>query len=348
MVDKLSNKQIYDHLKDLNKQVYDFIVEEDISGLESLLGDVEASGITTLSNYDRVVNNYRYSEVPLFIDGINFPASINEMLNPFIIKATQGYDIDTITKHQESKFFAFVMELNKKNVEFDEEAFSPKQKAFLEYKEKLSNLYAFDEEAVVGNDLIVDDNAYLKILTEKVEKLVELRQQFYIGFDFHTKGLDDLSFNGLSEKDKLKKLTTIIKSMYIDEDGNEIEPLSFLTIDDKKVYNIILNNYMRGKYLHHLNWKNYHNKQQLPKNILFYIELAFYLCIPGSKEIEKFLNLHGYSFMSDIKMLDSASIFGKYNVRYKDLRRWIDIGLSYNTINKLMGFEIQLFEEKKK
>lgn len=347
MVDKLSNKQIYDNLKDLNKQVYDFIVEEDISGLESLLGDVEASGITTLSNYDKVVNVYRYSEAPLFIDGINFPASINEMLNPFVEKATQGYDIDTITKHQESKFFAFMMELNKKNVELDEDSFSPKQKAFLEYKEKLANLYTFDEEAVVGNDLIVDDNAYLKILTEKVEKLVELRQQFYIGFDFHTKGLDDFSFNGLSEKEKLKKLTTIIKSMYVDEDGNDIEPMSFLTIDDKKAYNIILNNYMRGKYLHHLNWKNYHNKQQLPKNILFYIELAFYLCIPGSKEIEKFLNLHGYSFMSDIKMLDSTNVFGKYSVRYKDLRRWIDIGLSYNTINKLMGFEIQIGEKRR-
>lgn len=347
MVDKLSNKQIYDYLKDLNKQVYDFIVEEDISGLESLLGDVEASGITTLSNYDRVVNAYRYSEAPLFIDGMTFPASVNEMLNPFIIKATQGYDIDTITKHQESKFFAFMIGLNKKNVEFDEDSLSPKQKAFLEYKEELANLYTFDEEIVVGNDLIQDDLSYLKILTDKVVELVELRQQFYIGFDFHTKGVPTIDFNKASEKEKLDKLTTIIKSMYVDKDGKEIEPMSFLTIDDKKVYNIILNNYMRGKYLHHLNWKNYHNKQQLPKNILFYIELAFYLSIPGSKEIEKFLNLHGYSFMSDIKMLDSASIFGKYNVRYKDLRRWIDIGLSYNTINKLMGFEIQIGEKRR-
>jgi len=35
-------------------------------------------------------------------------------------------------------------------------------------------------------------------------------------------------------------------------------------------------------------------------------------------------------------------------VRYKDLRRWIDIGLSYNTINKLMGYEIQIPEDKNK
>ena len=95
-------------------------------------------------------------------------------------------------------------------------------------------------------------------------------------------------------------------------------------------------------------WKNYHLHQKLPKNLLFYIETAFYLCIPGSKEIEKFLNLHGRSFNSDLGILEDSCIFGKYPVRYKDLRRWIDIGLSYKTINELMGFKPQIAEDKNK
>lgn len=92
--------------------------------------------------------------------------------------------------------------------------------------------------------------------------------------------------------------------------------------------------------------KDYYLKQKLPKNLLFYIELAFYLCIPGSKEIEKFLNLHGYSFSSELGVLEGCCVLGKYNVRYKDLRRWIDIRLSYNTINSLMGFKIQISEKE--
>ena len=92
--------------------------------------------------------------------------------------------------------------------------------------------------------------------------------------------------------------------------------------------------------------KNYYLEQKLPPKLLFYVEMAFYLCIPGSKEIEKFLNLHGRSFNSDLGVLEDSCIFGKYPVRYKDLRRWIDIGLSYNTINSLMGFKIQISEKE--
>ena len=66
------------------------------------------------------------------------------------------------------------------------------------------------------------------------------------------------------------------------------------------------------------------------------------------KEIEKFLNLHGRSFNSDLGVLEDSCIFGKYPVRYKDLRRWIDIGLSYKTINELMGFKPQIAEDKNK
>ena len=45
MIDKLSDKQIYENLKRVNEQVYDCIVDEDINALNGIIEDVESSGI---------------------------------------------------------------------------------------------------------------------------------------------------------------------------------------------------------------------------------------------------------------------------------------------------------------
>lgn len=343
MVDKLSDKQIYEHLKELNEQVYNCIVDEDINALNGIIEGVETSGIMDLPNYNDVVKYYRFSEVPFFFGGESFSYQANEMLNPFIAYATNGYDIETIRRMHEDDFFAFMVNLE--NGEMPKKL-TPREEAYIKFKEKMEHLYEFDGD-VTSNDLITDDLAYIKILTDRVHELILLKQKFSLKFSFGVKA-PDYDFKDLSEKGKLKKLTNIVKSMYVDANGNEKEPDEFLTFDRNSMQGINYINYMRGKYLNHMMCKDYYLKQKLPKNLLFYIELAFYLCIPGSKEIEKFLNLHGYSFSSELGVLEGCCVLGKYNVRYKDLRRWIDIGLSYNTINTLMGYEIQKPEDKNK
>lgn len=343
MVDKLSDKQIYEYLKGVNEQVYDCIVDEDVNALNGIIEGVETSGIMDLPNYNDAVKYYRYSEISFFFGGVSFPYQANELLDPFIAHATNGYDIETIRRMHEDDFFAFMVNLE--NGEMPKKL-TPREEAYIKFKDKMEHLYDFDG-AVVSNDLITDDLAYIKILTDRVYELIQLKQKFSLKFSFGVK-VPDFDCKKLSEKEKLKKLTSIVKSMYVDANGNEKEPDDFLTFDENESNNVIFNNYMRGKYLNHMMWKNYHLHQKLPKNLLFYIETAFYLCIPGSKEIEKFLNLHGRSFNSDLGILEDSCIFGKYPVRYKDLRRWIDIGLSYKTINELMGFKPQIAEDKNK
>lgn len=342
MIDKLSDKQIYENLKRVNEQVYDCIVDEDINALNGIIEDVESSGIMDLPNYNDVVKYYRFSEVPFFFGGVSFSYQANELLDPFIAYATNGYDSETLKRLNEDDFFAFMMNLN--NGEMPKKL-TDREEAYIKFKEKMEHLYDFDGD-VVSNDLIKDDLAYIKILTDRVYELIQLRQKFYYTFSFGVTS-PDYNFDKLSEKAKLNKLTNIVKSMYVDEDGNEIEPTGFLTFDGDKSNNIIFNSYLRGKYLNHMMWKNYHLHQKLPKNLLFYIEAAFYLCIPGSVEIEKFLNLHGYSFNSDLGVLEGCYVFSKYSVRYKDLRRWIDTGLSYKTINTLMGFKEWIPEKRR-
>lgn len=111
MVDKLSDKQIYEHLKGVNEQVYDCIVEEDINALNGIIESVETSGIMGLPNYNDVVKWYRFSEAPFFFGGVSFSYQTNEMLDPFIAYATKGYDIETIRGLHEDDFFAFMVNL---------------------------------------------------------------------------------------------------------------------------------------------------------------------------------------------------------------------------------------------
>ena len=70
MVDKLSDKQIYEHLKGVNEQVYDCIVDEDINALNGIIEDVETSGIMGLPNYIDVIGLVKHHS---FLVECHFP-----------------------------------------------------------------------------------------------------------------------------------------------------------------------------------------------------------------------------------------------------------------------------------
>ena len=50
----------------------------------------------------------------------------------------------------------------------------------------------------------MDDLAYIKILTDRVYELIQLKQKFSMSFNFGVK-TPDFNFNNLSEKEKLEK-----------------------------------------------------------------------------------------------------------------------------------------------
>lgn len=134
MADKLSDKQIYENLKRVNEQVYDCIVDEDINALNGIIEDVESSGIMDLPNYNDVVKYYRFSEVPFFFGGVSFSYQANELLDPFIAYATNGYNSETIRRMHEDDFFAFMVNLE--NGEMPEKL-TPREEAYIKFKEKM-------------------------------------------------------------------------------------------------------------------------------------------------------------------------------------------------------------------
>lgn len=104
---------------------------------------------------------------------------------------------------------------------------------------------------------------------------------------------------------------------------------------------ILTSNYLHGKRIEWEKWKNY-KKGRLPNLHLFYLELAFYLSIPSSDKIEKFINLHGHSIKSPMTHFSDISFGSKvYHIMHQDLCRWIDTGIDYNLINELCNMQLQ-------
>lgn len=97
--------------------------------------------------------------------------------------------------------------------------------------------------------------------------------------------------------DKMKYLSKNFPNIFETKTGaktKEVEDyFTFKSYDEK----ILASNYIHGKGIDRKNWKRY-VKGILPSIPLFYLELAFYLSIPSSDEIEKFMSLHGYSIKS--------------------------------------------------
>lgn len=89
-------------------------------------------------------------------------------------------------------------------------------------------------------------------------------------------------------------------------------------------------------------------KVLFPTNPLFYLELAFYLSIPSSNEIEKFMNHHGYSIKSQMTFFqDICCRNNTYHILYKDFCKWIDAGIDYNLINELFRYQLEVKETRK-
>ncbi len=86
----------------------------------------------------------------------------------------------------------------------------------------------------------------------------------------------------------------------------------------------------------------------LPNIHLFYLELALYLTIPSSDEIEKFMNLHGYSIKSPMTHFQDISCKKNvYHILHRDLCRWIDAGIDYNLLSQMCGFLLEQKEIRK-
>lgn len=351
MKDKLSYMQLYNELESLNTSVYDALLHEDYEEFQSIIEDFTASGIMEQKEFAAAREAYRYSFMPFTLDGIWISADKRNPLDSAITNV-YGIPIHELRMRNTLPLYAFLTE-NQQNYLKDDSLAFLRIDELEKYKELYKELYRDNRRKNILAVPLVDDAAkHQMTYIERITKLAAVRSKFYLSYDFSCLSpnksdlINNEKLNKMSVPEKMKYLTQKFTNLSnIISAKKDVEIADYFSFNGYK--KILASNYLQGKRIDRKNWKHY-TKGILPKLPLFYLELAFYLSIPSSGEIEKFMNLHGYSIKSPMMLFQDISCGGNvYHILFKDLCRWIDAGIDYNLINEMCGFQLQVKERRK-
>lgn len=351
MKDKLSYKQLYNELETLNASAYDSLLNEDFEQFQNSIDEFIASGIMEQEEFASAREAYRYASTPFTLDGIWISVDSH---NPLDIAITDlsGLDIKELNKRDVQPIYAYLTEQEKTNL--GNSKFAPKMITALEqYKELYKNLYKSNRQnGIFSIPLIDDPHKHQMTYIERITELASVRSKSYMTYDFsclpikNVQIIDNAKLKAMSIPEKMKYLTQAFSNLF-----NQATNKNTLKATDCFSFNgfekVLASNYIHAKGIDRKHWK-YYTKGILPNMNLFYLELAFYLTIPSSDEIETFMNLHGYSIKSPITHFHDIYCGKKvYHILHSDLCRWIDAGIDYNLINEICGFQLQQKEIRK-
>jgi hypothetical protein len=375
-----SYMQIYNVLDKFNEDVSKLYLNDqywDFNEFVDLLNKIEASGIMQDENFNMAKFYFHLTNTPFLLNDvyIGYDSQNNELG-----KFTGKHEHGNFIKQTNTPIDNYRCMCNKSDFEIKQENIYKMYQKLSKYMTLYKNLYlpptkdSFDAMKDVtvfaeGSEkkyLYVSDVEALKnFYMGKVCELVEARENFTFSCNLHHRGIDNEELNKLNAYDKMSYLANNFGNVVRDID--KIKDEKKYSFNNQKLY---LTNYLDGKGLGRKTWKNYKNydparlkkrkKQpedlakpkkpgihQITKNPLFYFEIALYLGLPSSNDIEHFMNLHGFSMNSDMLYFGDV-YFGKriYHIMYRDVKRWIDAGIDYNLLNSMFNMDIQRKESE--
>jgi len=351
MKDRLSYRQLYDEIEALNTSVYDSLLNEDFEGLQHTIDAFTDSGIMEQEEFAAAREAYRYSSMPFTFDGTWISVDSRNPLDRLVMDVA-GPSIQEIHERDVMPVYAYMVgHTEPQEMKHNDSKIAGKRcNALQRYKELYKDLYKDpSSKGTWSVPLVADAEKHKMVYINRITELAAARSKFYATYDFTSlplngmKIIDNEKLRNMDASPKIKYLTATFDNIYDPAKNknrfNHTDCFSFNGYEK-----ILVSNYLQGKGIDRKNWKRY-TKGTLPANFDFYLQLAFYLTIPSSDEIEKFMNLHGYSIKSP--MLLFCDILGGNHILYRDLCRWIDAGIDYNLINEMCDLKLELKEIRK-
>ena len=354
MKDRLSYRQLYDELEALNASVFDSLLNEDFEELQHTIDEFTESGIMEQEEFATAREAYRYSSMPFTFDGIWISVDSRNPLDRIVMDVA-GPSIHEIHERDVMPVYAYMVEHTEpQKIIHEYSKIAGKRCAALQhYKDLYTDLYKdpSSQGSLWNNPLVADAEKHQMVYINRITELAAARSKFYATYDFTSlplngmKVIDNKKLRSLNTSEKIKYLTTTFDNIYDPAKNrnrfNHTDCFSFSGYEK-----ILASNYLQGKGIDRKNWKRY-IKGVLSVKAEFYLQLAFYLTIPSSTEIEKFMNLHGYSIKSPMTLFHDVSN-KQYYILHRDLCRWIDAGIDYNLINEICGLQLEQKEIRKK
>lgn len=354
MKDKLSHKQLYDEIETLNTSVFDSLINGDFESFQNTINEFVGSGIMEQEEFATAREAYRYSSMPFTFDGIWISVDSRNPLDRVVMDVA-GPSIKELHERDVMPVYAYmVKQAEPQEINHGDSKIAGKRCAALQhYKDLYTDLYK--DPSSTGNlwsiPLVADAEKHKMVYIRRITELAAARSKFYATYDFTSlplngiKVIDNEKLRNLNTSEKIKYLTGTLDNIYGNV-KNKIRCTDYFSFDGYE--KILASNYLQGKGIDRKNWKRY-TKGDLPVKAEFYLQLAFYLTIPSSDEIEKFMNLHGYSIKGNMTRfggIKDGSITRP--VLHRDLCRWIDAGIDYNLINEICGLQLEQKEIRKK
>lgn len=364
MTDILSYRQLFDELERLNTSAYDFLAEGDFEAFKGITDDFMASGITEQENFPSARAAYRWSSMPFTLNHAWIGPDSRNLLNDYIFHdIAEGWTIHDLNQRDVFPVYAYMARrIGPDPLALTEEEKEQERQERLENRLAAERCAAFDDfinryrhlydPVSTQPDLfsvpLTDDPDTQKMqYISRVSGLAKARSRFHLTFDFSCTTVNGSDLTEKTIPEMIALLTEKLPDLYHKNTGRirtDIQDyLTFSSRDQK----LLAGNYLQGKGIPRKNWKNY-CRGKMPDWNFFYLELAFYLNIPSSDEIEKFMNLHGYSLKSPMTLFYDVSWGQKrYYILHRDLCRWIDAGIDYNLINSICRLELEEKEIRK-
>lgn len=344
--------QIFWKIEKLNKDLIEYISMDDFDRFKNTIQEFYDGGVMEESYFDIVRDFYRYSKSDITINSTFINDDTKTLLDEFYNKSFIEQQQDdnrelfaSIITHSE-----FLQKYGYDDYETEKYGYddnipstqniNKRRNLIVEYIEQYFKLY----EPTNTSNIEQVQQTYI----DRIVTLIELRKYTYLTHNFILVDEMEDIFNTLQPmtiQERFEYLNNHIQNIYENTSITKDNLRDYIKFENQKY--IRFTNYLQGKYIDRKRFFDFKNNK-LPQNILFYIELAFYLCIPSSNEVEKFLNLFGYSIKSELLLLDSRACGKKtYDITYKDLCKWIDAGVSYDLINEMLGYELEIKDIKR-
>ena len=343
----MTKQEILRELQDINIDAANYIYTENYAALNSLANSVFKIGLDKEECFYDVLRAFRLANMPFSVAGYNFLCEdlkdeiwgkYEPLINDLVIHnmsldeflSDYGFDNEYDALNASNNKRKIYINTIKKRIELIED-----------YTRKYNNLVKLYDIANVAqlHSSTSNTDTLQNSFTNAVVELVKAREKFYYYINYDLVGYDTEDLNNTLRQKKTNKerfsiLRNITDNIFTTlQNDSTLNFRDFFIIKDNR--RVTFTSYLTAKGLTGSSWFDYKKatNKKFVKERHFYLQMAFFLGLPTSNEIEKFLNFNGYTIKSPFKLFPNTDIYDY------DVCRYLDAGIDYNLINVLLGYE---------
>lgn len=340
----MTKQEILQELQDINTDAANYIYNGNYTTLNSMVNTIYENGFNREESFYDTLKIYRLVDVPFYIHGYNF---ICEYLKDEIWgnyePIIQDLVIHNISLDDFLNAYGYSNEYDALNAKSNKRQTYNKTiikriKLIEDYNAKYKELKKLYENSIVRqiHQTANNKNILQNRFTNAVADLIKSREQFYYYINYDLVGDEAESLNKkLKQRKNNKQRIALLKNATDNifttlEKDDTVNFRDFFIIKDNR--HVRFTNYLRARGFSSNSWFDYKRKtnKKFVEKRHFYLQMAFFLALPTSNEIEQFLNFNGYTIKSPFREFPNTAFYDY------DICRYIDAGISFDLINVML------------